>query len=105
MAIKKAKVITELQKKRIIERLKPQDPQKIGVFGSYARDRENDKSDLDLLVDFRKRLNLFDLLELEKELSKILGVKVDLVTEKSLNKHLRQHILDEVIYILNEEQG
>lgn len=85
------------------KKLEPYNPSRIGIFGSYVRGDQNEESDLDLLVNLQKRANLFELIELEEELSEILGVKVDLVTEKLLNKHIRPHIMKEITYILNEE--
>lgn len=96
-------MITRKEQQYILKKLEPYNPSRIGIFGSYVRGDQNEESDLDLLVNLQKRANLFELIELEEELSEILGVKVDLVTEKSLNKHIRPHIMKEVTYILNEE--
>jgi predicted nucleotidyltransferase len=40
----------EILKKEIIERLKPLDPDKIILFGSYAYGKPDDDSDIDLLL-------------------------------------------------------
>ncbi|MCD4794746.1 MAG: nucleotidyltransferase family protein [Bacteroidales bacterium] len=71
---------------------------KIGYFGSYARNEQNEDSDIDILVYFRKPIGweFFDLHEL---LEKELEIKVDLVSEKALKEQLRQIILNIVIYI------
>jgi predicted nucleotidyltransferase len=95
-------MISEEQQKSVIQKLKPYDPSKIGVFGSYAKGRENDDSDLDLLINLKKRINLFELMNLEKELSSLLGVEVDLVTEGAVNKHMKPYIKKDVIYIFND---
>jgi predicted nucleotidyltransferase len=95
-------MLTDKQSHTILKTLKPYKPVKIGVFGSQARSEETKDSDLDLLIDVEKPLNLFDLLELEEELTKLLGINVDLVTEQSLNKHLKPYIDKEIRYILNE---
>lgn len=71
---------------------------KIGYFGSYARNEQTSDSDIDILVSFGKPLGwaFFDLQEfLEKELEK----KVDLVSVKALKEQLREIILNEVKYI------
>lgn len=67
----------------------------LGVFGSYARGEETQKSDVDLLVRFSKRKSLFDLAGVEEVLSKRLGRKVDLVTEGGLSPYLKDRILEE----------
>jgi len=41
-------------------------------------------SDIDLLVKFEETLSLFEFMDLEEYLSKILGLKVDLVTKDAL---------------------
>ena len=78
-----------------------------GLFGSALRDDFNPGSDIDVLVEFEKgqEPNLFKLVELQDELSKMLGRKVDLVerkaVEKSENYIRRRHILESVepIYV------
>jgi predicted nucleotidyltransferase len=65
---------------------------KIAVFGSYARGEEMPGSDIDILVEFSKTKSLLTLVRIERELSYILGVKVDLLTEASIN----QYLIDEI---------
>ena len=97
-------MITEKEKDIIIQTLEPYKPNKIGVFGSRVRDDHSDESDLDLLVDL-KNVNLLDLVGLEDELGRLLNIKVDLVTEASLNKYIRPVIEKEIRYILNRERN
>jgi predicted nucleotidyltransferase len=72
----------------------------LGVFGSYARGENNANSDLDLLVEFGVRISLLDLAGLEQDLSECLGVKVDLVTERALSKHVRPYVEKDYLSIL-----
>ena len=69
----------------------------VRLFGSVARGEEQDDSDIDFLVDFQPGSTLFDQVGLIEELSMRFGRKVDVVSARSLNKHLRQRILDEAI--------
>lgn len=69
----------------------------VRLFGSVARGDEHEKSDVDFLVDFLPGSTLFDQIDLISELTKKLGCKVDVVSARALNKHLRQRILDEAI--------
>lgn len=87
----------------IIKELKPILSQKyfvdkIGYFGSFARNEQKKDSDIDILVSFRKPLGweFFDLKEL---LEKELNLKVDLVSDKALKEQLRDAILDNVKYV------
>jgi len=73
----------------------------IGVFGSYVKGKQQETSDIDILVEFEEgaRLSLLDIAGLEIELSDLLGVKVDLVERRNLKPHIGQHILKEVVYL------
>jgi len=94
-------MLSEKEKNIILRILAPYHPKKVGIFGSRARNDFSKESDLDLLVQL-ENVNLFDLVELELALSNQLGMKVDLVTEASLNKYIRPEVEKEVFYILNE---
>ena len=77
----------------IIDYLDKYNPERIGIFGSFARNEDTPGSDIDILVRFKDTLSLFDLVRIEFELSSLLGKKVDLVTEPSLkNKKLKEYI-------------
>ena len=75
-------------------------PTLVGVFGSYARGEENKISDLDILIDFDSELNLLELIGLEQELSEMLGIKVDLVTLRSVHPSLKPYIESDLIRLL-----
>lgn len=72
---------------------------RIGVFGSYSRGQQTQKSDVDVLVEFSQEPSLFKFLDLENYLSNILHVKVDLVMKDALKPNIGKHILKEVVYI------
>jgi uncharacterized protein len=97
-------MITQKEKDIIIQTLEPYKPKSIGVFGSRVRNEQSEKSDLDLLVDL-EHVNLLDLVSLEDELSRLLNVRVDLITAASLNKNVRPVIEKEIRYILNHEDN
>ncbi len=85
---------------KVTEILKKEGAKKIAVFGSYVRGEEGPKSDIDILVEFSERKSLLDLVRIERKLSEALGMKVDLLTEKSLSPYLINGIKKEmrVIY-------
>ena len=77
----------------IINYLKPYNPERIGIFGSFARREQTATSDIDILVKFRETISLLDLVKIHRELSQILGREIDLVTEASLkNERLEKYI-------------
>lgn len=73
----------------------------IGVFGSYVRDEQRPDSDIDLLVDLGKppRIDLLDLVNLERYLTDALGIEVDIAVKNSLRKRIGQRILNEVVIV------
>ncbi len=70
------------------------------VFGSYARNEAKEGSDLDLLLSFRERKSLLDLVALQSILEEKLGMKVDIVTEQSLHPKIRSYVDQEKIQVL-----
>lgn len=93
-------VMIDSRQQQIIKKITAKfNPSLVGVFGSYARGQQGTHSDLDILIDFSHRVNLLDLIGLENELSKKLGIKVDLVTASSLHQHLRPMIERDLIRI------
>jgi len=68
----------------------------VAVFGSVARGEQRADSDVDFLVDFLPNSTLFDEVRLERELTEILKVKVDLVARAGL-KDRDSHIREEAI--------
>jgi len=85
---------------KITQLLKDQGARKVAVFGSYIRGEESHESDIDIIVEFSERKSLLELVRMERELSDVLGIKVDLLTEKSISPYLIDTIKKEmeVIY-------
>lgn len=69
----------------------------VALFGSFARGGEKAESDVDILVNFKKPISLFDHAGIELDLENKTGKKVDLITEKSLSKYLRPFIMNELV--------
>lgn len=87
-------------KTRVIDLLAPYQPNRISIFGSYARGEERKGSDLDILIKFKERVSLLELVQIQQELSEKLGIPVDLVTENSIkNPRLKKYIEQDLITI------
>jgi|ERR1035437_5107558 predicted nucleotidyltransferase len=71
----------------------------LGIFGSYLHGEQKAKSDLDLLVEFNEPIGFFDFVRLENELTRLLGIKVDLVMKDSLKPRLKEKLIREAQYI------
>lgn len=63
------------------------------VFGSYAKGTATDASDLDLIVELPRHLDLLDVIRIEHQLSDELGIKVEIASESSLSPYIRDEVL------------
>lgn len=69
----------------------------VRVFGSLARGKGNEDSDLDLLVNLGEGRSLLDLVGLKQDLEDLLHRSVDVVTERALSPYLRERVLSEAV--------
>lgn len=72
---------------------------RVGIFGSFVRDQQKKKSDIDILVSFSREIDLFDFLDLRDFLQDRLKRKIDLVMETALKPAIGKRILAEVEYV------
>ncbi|TSC65277.1 MAG: hypothetical protein CEO22_531 [Candidatus Berkelbacteria bacterium Gr01-1014_85] len=70
------------------------------IFGSYVRNEANEKSDIDLLINFPAEKSLLELIGLELSLTDALGRDVDLVEYDSLRPQIKDSVLKESVTIL-----
>jgi uncharacterized protein len=69
---------------------------KLALFGSVLSGRFSDRSDVDVLVEFRphERVGFFKLADIESELSRLFGGRrVDLRTPMDLSRHFREEVV------------
>lgn len=69
----------------------------VRIFGSVARGDQGEDSDLDLIVRFDAGRSLFDQGGLLMDLQDLLGVKVDIISERGMRPAFREHVLKEAI--------
>lgn len=69
----------------------------IGIFGSYVKGKQEETSDVDILVEFEKPVSLLQIVSLENYLSDIVGIKVDVVPKKNIRAELKESILREAV--------
>lgn len=68
---------------------------RLAIFGSYLREDFGPESDIDFLVEFDPKHipGLFDVADMEIELSELLGRKVDLRTAQDLSRYFRDEVV------------
>ena len=67
----------------------------LAVFGSTARNEATKASDIDILVDFDAKKDLFAFIDLKFYLEDLLNCDVDLVSKRALHPALKKRILNE----------
>jgi predicted nucleotidyltransferase len=70
------------------------------IFGSYVRNEQSAKSDLDILVTYTKAPDLLQFIELENYLSDLFELKVDLVMRSALKPNIGKRIISEARSVL-----
>jgi len=69
---------------------------KLSLFGSALRDDFRSDSDIDVLVEFEPGyVPGFGIIDMENDLSKLAGRKVDLRTPKDLSRYFRDRVVQE----------
>lgn len=72
--------------------------ERIGVFGSVARDEATENSDVDIVAQMPP--NFGSLIELQEELEKEFGTKVDLIRmHNNMRERFKNRILREAIFV------
>jgi predicted nucleotidyltransferase len=61
---------------------------RVHVFGSVAKGTDGIESDLDLLVEPGPDTSLFDLYQMEDEISELLGIEVDVVSARTASDEM-----------------
>lgn len=90
--------LIEINIRKIIDICKRFHVRKLWVFGSILTNRFNDKSDVDLCVDFDKsRIDIFDyadnFFDFQYALEEIFGRKVDITEDGAVkNPYFRQEL-------------
>jgi hypothetical protein len=69
----------------------------VRVFGSVARGKDDEASDVDFLVAFDEDAGLMDHAALLVELEKLLGRKVDVAPDDCLRPRIRERVLAEAV--------
>lgn len=69
----------------------------VRVFGSVARGEADEKSDIDLLVEFEAGRTLLDHAALWLELQELLACRVDVISVRGIKPRIRERVLREAV--------
>jgi hypothetical protein len=70
----------------------------LGLFGSYARGDFNEKSDIDILVNFNDSIGI-KFISLANELEDIFNTKIDLVSRKVIKPKYLPYVEKSLIHV------
>ena len=79
----------------ILETARRHGASNLRIFGSVARGDDDEKSDLDFLVEMEPGRSLLDHAALLLDLEKLLGHKVDVLSERGIKARIRERVLRE----------
>lgn len=72
---------------------------KIGIFGSVAKDKMTEQSDIDIVVELEKQ-DLFGIIGIKQDLEEKLYRSVDIISYRErMNEFLKRRIDQEAIYV------
>jgi predicted nucleotidyltransferase len=69
----------------------------VRVFGSVARGESTPRSDVDLLIRLKPGHGFSDFMAFCEEAERVLGRRVDVVTEDGLSPYIRDRVLAEAV--------
>ncbi len=76
------------------------------LFGSCARDEVDDKSDIDILVelDYAQPIGL-EFVQMQLDLQDLLNRQVDLLSQKTISKHIQPYIEQDRVLVYARRSG
>jgi hypothetical protein len=84
---------------KIVEFLKARGATKVAVFGSYVRNEETPESDIDVMIDFKRPIGLFEFVKIERELEELIGVKIDLVMDGGISPLVEKYVMKDLMVL------
>lgn len=70
----------------------------MAIFGPFARNQQEEKSDLDLLVEFDWQIGI-RFIDLAEDIEKLTGLKIDLVSKNGVKDKYLKAISKDLIYV------
>lgn len=97
-----------MDRQQAIDRIKAQEQElraaglaALALFGSTARDQQDEGSDVDLMCDLdkRRKLGLLEFIEIQMRLEDIVGRKVDLVERAFMRPRIAHSAAQDMVPI------
>lgn len=93
--------ILRRERSRILTFLSARGARDVRIFGSLARGEDDDRSDIDILLDLdgeqSRGSELLAVLGLSEELSELVGIRVHVATLRTLRPEVRDSALAEAV--------
>jgi hypothetical protein len=89
--------ITDEQRETILRIAGEHGARSVRIFGSRVRGDARPDSDIDLLVEMGHESSLLDIIAIKQDLEELLGIAVDVLTEKAISKYFREQVLREAV--------
>jgi len=94
--------VTEILRKNIPYLVSEYGIRRIGLFGSYAKGKQTEKSDIDIIAEFERPIGL-KFIEFTEYLEEILGRKTDVLTPEGVKgiiiKRIAEDIEKSIVYV------
>ncbi len=72
---------------------------KLGIFGSVAKNRMKEESDIDIVVNLTRQ-DLFELIGIKQDLEERLKYPINIVSyRETMNSFLKKRIDEEAVYV------
>lgn len=79
---------------------------KLGLFGSFVRDEQQDYSDVDFMVEYETGSKTIDnFLGLINYLESNLEREVELITPESVSKYIKPYIDQQIEHVIKQEKN
>jgi len=89
------RILLDEKRNAILDAARRHGARNVRVFGSVARDEDDERSDIDFLVEMEPGRSLLDHAALLLDLEQLLGCKVDVLSEKGIKARIRERVLRE----------
>jgi len=89
------RILLDEKRNAILDAARRHGARNVRLFGSVARDEDDERSDIDFLVEMEPGRSLLDHAALLLDLEQLLGCRVDVLNERAIKARMREGLLRE----------